>query len=64
MAEVGLEDSNGGRPRGLLQVNPDYGYVIGVDVGETAFLVELFDFQPAPAGPAHLGDRPVGARSR
>jgi len=44
VVEVGLEDSNGGRPRGLLQVNPDYGYVIGVDVGETAFLVELFDF--------------------
>jgi predicted NBD/HSP70 family sugar kinase len=44
VAEVGLEDSNGGRPRGLLQVNPGYGYVIGVDVGETAFLVELFDF--------------------
>jgi predicted NBD/HSP70 family sugar kinase len=43
IAEVGLEDSNGGRPRGLLQVNPEYGYVIGVDVGETAFLVELFD---------------------
>jgi predicted NBD/HSP70 family sugar kinase len=43
IAEVGLEDSNGGRPRGLLQVNPEYGYVIGVDVGETEFLVELFD---------------------
>jgi len=41
--EVGLEDSNGGRPRGLLQVNPEYGFVIGVDVGETAALVELFD---------------------
>src|SRR5260370_15351465 len=45
VVEVGLEDSNGGRPRGLLQVNPEYGYVIGVDVGETAFLVELFDFR-------------------
>ncbi|HEY7146580.1 MAG TPA: ROK family transcriptional regulator [Streptosporangiaceae bacterium] len=44
VAEVGLEDSNGGRPRGLLQVNPEYGFVIGVDVGESAFLVELFDF--------------------
>src|ERR1700761_4821869 len=43
--EVGLEESNGGRPRGLLQVNPEYGYVIGVDVGESAFLVELFDFR-------------------
>ena len=48
VAEVGLEDSNGGRPRGLLQVNPDYGYVIGVNVGETAFLVELFDFSLRP----------------
>jgi predicted NBD/HSP70 family sugar kinase len=48
VAEVGLEDSNGGRPRGLLQVNPAYGYVIGVDVGETAFLVELFDFGLQP----------------
>ncbi len=45
IAEVGLEDSNGGRPRGLLEVNPEYGYVIGVDVGETAFLVELFDLR-------------------
>jgi predicted NBD/HSP70 family sugar kinase len=45
VVEVGLEDSNGGRPRGLLQVNPGYGYVIGVDVGETAFLVELFDLR-------------------
>jgi hypothetical protein len=44
VVEVGLEDSNGGRPRGLLQVNPRYGYVIGVDVGESAVLVELFDF--------------------
>ena len=42
IAELGLEGSGGGRPRGLLRVNPDYGYVIGVDVGETAFLVELF----------------------
>ncbi len=48
VAEVGLEDSNGGRPRGLLQVNPDFGYVIGVNVGETAFLVELFDFSLRP----------------
>jgi predicted NBD/HSP70 family sugar kinase len=43
LAEAGLEDSGGGRPRGLLQVNPQFGYVIGVDVGETAVLTELFD---------------------
>ncbi|MDT4911471.1 MAG: hypothetical protein QOC66_599 [Pseudonocardiales bacterium] len=41
--ESGLEESNGGRPRGLVQVNEKYGFVIGVDIGETAFLVELFD---------------------
>ena len=41
--EVGLEDSNGGRPRALVQINPRFGYVIGVDIGETSFLVELFD---------------------
>ncbi len=40
---VGSEDSNGGRPRGLFRLNPGRGYVIGVDIGETAILVELFD---------------------
>lgn len=43
LVEAGAEDSDGGRPRALLQVNPSYGYVVGVDVGETAVLVELFD---------------------
>jgi predicted NBD/HSP70 family sugar kinase/biotin operon repressor len=41
--EAGSIESDGGRPRALLQVNPDYGYVIGVDVGETRVRVELFD---------------------
>jgi predicted NBD/HSP70 family sugar kinase len=43
VAEAGSVDSDGGRPRVLLQINPDYGYVIGVDVGETRVQVELFD---------------------
>jgi predicted NBD/HSP70 family sugar kinase len=43
VAEVGSVDSAGGRPRVLLQVNHEYGYVIGVDVGETRVQVELFD---------------------
>src|ERR1017187_7612526 len=42
-AEAGSVDSDGGRPRVLLQMNPDYGYVIGVDVGETRVRAELFD---------------------
>lgn len=41
--EAGSVESDGGRPRVLLEMNPDYGYVIGVDIGETRVLVELFD---------------------
>src|ERR1039457_2515995 len=41
--EAGSEDSDGGRPRVLLDINPDYGYVIGVDIGETRIRVELFN---------------------
>jgi predicted NBD/HSP70 family sugar kinase len=41
--EAGSVDSDGGRPRVLLAMNPEYGYVIGVDVGETRVRVELFD---------------------
>ncbi len=43
VVEAGSVDSDGGRPRVLLQVNPDYGYVIGVDVGEIRVRVELYD---------------------
>jgi predicted NBD/HSP70 family sugar kinase len=43
IVEAGAEDSDGGRPRALLRVKPEYRYVVGVDVGETAILVELFD---------------------
>jgi predicted NBD/HSP70 family sugar kinase len=41
--EAGSVDSDGGRPRVLLRINPDYGYVVGIDVGETRVRVELFD---------------------
>jgi len=43
VVEAGSVDSDGGRPRVLLRINPDYGYVIGVDVGEIRVRVELFD---------------------
>jgi predicted NBD/HSP70 family sugar kinase len=43
VVEAGSVDSDGGRPRVLLRVDPQYGYVIGVDVGETRVRVELFD---------------------
>jgi predicted NBD/HSP70 family sugar kinase len=47
VVEAGSVDSEGGRPRVLLQMNPDYGYVIGVDVGEIRVRVELFDLTMA-----------------
>jgi predicted NBD/HSP70 family sugar kinase len=43
LAEAGQEDSDGGRPRALLQINSGYGHVVGVDIGETAVLTEAFD---------------------
>jgi predicted NBD/HSP70 family sugar kinase len=41
--ETGLAESDGGRPRAMLGMNPGYGYVIGVDIGESRTRVELFD---------------------
>jgi predicted NBD/HSP70 family sugar kinase len=43
--ETGLLDSDGGRT--MLGMNPEHGYVIGVDVGETRTRVELFDLTMA-----------------
>ena len=43
VVETGLAESDGGRPRAMLGMNPEYGFVIGVDVGETRTRVELFD---------------------
>ncbi|MFC4031035.1 ROK family protein [Streptomyces polygonati] len=41
--EAGAVESDGGRPRILLQVAAGFGHVVGVDVGETRVRVELFD---------------------
>ncbi|QFZ24026.1 ROK family transcriptional regulator [Saccharothrix syringae] len=43
VVEAGQVDSDGGRPRVLLRVNPAHTAVVGVDVGETHVLVEVFD---------------------
>lgn len=55
--EVGFEESDGGRPRVVLEMDPDYGAVIGIDVGETGILVEAFDLSmrelAAAATPLH-----------
>ncbi|WCN05840.1 ROK family protein [Streptomyces sp. M92] len=41
--EAGSVDSAGGRPRTLLRISANSGYLIGVDVGETRVRIELFD---------------------
>src|ERR1041385_1281973 len=41
--EAGSVDSDGGRPRVMLDMNPEHGYVIGVDIGETRGRGELVD---------------------
>jgi predicted NBD/HSP70 family sugar kinase len=43
VVEAGTEESDGGRPRILLQVARDRGLVIGAEVGETRIRVEAFD---------------------
>src|SRR6266487_1159369 len=43
VSEAGSVDSDGGRAQVLLQINADFGYVVGVDVEETRVRVELFD---------------------
>ncbi len=48
VVEAGLVDSDGGRPRTLLRVNPDHRYVVGVDVGETRIRTEVFDLTMRP----------------
>jgi predicted NBD/HSP70 family sugar kinase len=50
--ETGSVDSDGGRPRVLLAINPEYGYVVGVDIGETRVQVELFDLAMTERGQA------------
>lgn len=46
--ESGSQSSAGGRPRSLLRVRPEYGHVVGVDIGETEIRVGLFDWTLRP----------------
>lgn len=48
VTEAGTVESDGGRPRIMLQVAPRFALVVGVDVGETRVRVELFDFAMRP----------------
>jgi predicted NBD/HSP70 family sugar kinase len=58
LEEAGSVESGGGRPRTLLRIAPRFGYVVGVDVGETGVRVELFDLAMTPLAKA---DYPVAS---
>lgn len=57
IVEAGQVESDGGRPRVLLRVNPAHGYAVGVDVGETQVRVELFDLAMEEHARAHYAVR-------
>jgi predicted NBD/HSP70 family sugar kinase len=58
VVEDGTEESDGGRPRVLLKINPDFGVVVGVDVGETGIRVEGFDLSMREIAGATVGVHP------
>src|SRR6266545_561603 len=58
VVEAGLVESEGGRPRVLLRVDPRFGYVVGVDVGETRVKLELLDLSMRRLSTV---DRPLGS---
>ena len=58
IVEAGQEQSDGGRPRVMLQVNPEFGAVIGVEIGETGIRIEGFDLRLRVAGVAEIGLHP------
>ncbi|WP_374689331.1 ROK family protein [Promineifilum sp.] len=62
LAEVGEGKSAGGRRPFLLDINPDLGYVVGVDIGATSVDVALADFRgrilERIAQPADVRGRP------
>ncbi|BCL17451.1 ROK family transcriptional regulator [Micromonospora sagamiensis] len=62
--EAGSVGSDGGRPRTLLRVRPTYGYLVGVDVGETRVRVELFDLSMGPLAKADFPLDPQDPRGR
>jgi predicted NBD/HSP70 family sugar kinase len=59
VVEADRAGSERGRRGVLLRVDPDYGYVIGIDVGDAGVKVELFDLSMARRSAA---DRPLPPR--
>jgi predicted NBD/HSP70 family sugar kinase len=54
VVEAGTEESDGGRPRVQLEINPDFGVSVGVAIGETGVRVERFDLAMNQVGPSAI----------
>ncbi|WP_436498787.1 ROK family protein [Actinokineospora sp. HUAS TT18] len=73
LVELGHDTSSVGRPRARIAVNPDRGWLVGVDIAETAIHVDLFDLtmtprrsvdvpvDPAATSPDDIADLVAGA---
>ena len=57
--ESGSSASTGGRPSTIVSITADYGYVVGVDVGESSVLVELFDLAMQVRGTSRSVSEPA-----
>ncbi|WP_129843563.1 ROK family transcriptional regulator [Streptomyces sp. RFCAC02] len=60
LVEAGHEDSGGGRPRGLVAVNPRGGALVGVDLTDTHVHVEVVDTALRVLARARAPYRPAG----
>lgn len=58
ICEVGFEESDGGRPRVMLEVNPAFGGSVGIELGETRVRVEGFDLKMRPIAAADVALHP------
>jgi predicted NBD/HSP70 family sugar kinase len=56
---TGMEQSDGGRPRVQLEINPDFGVVVGVAVGETGIRAERFDLAMNQVGRPVIRTQPL-----
>jgi predicted NBD/HSP70 family sugar kinase len=58
IVEAGRERSDGGRPRAVLQVNPAFGALLGIEVGETRIRIDAFDLAMSLVATAGVASHP------
>jgi predicted NBD/HSP70 family sugar kinase len=65
IAEAGTEESDGGRRRGLFEMNPSYGTIVGVTLREQEICMEVFDLSMLSLSrlviPTWVQDQPVAS---